>query len=156
MITDRRLKALNALEYIDRVRLSKCTGGTEEVLPVTFDHDIWKPYAEVAVRMANLLTKRIITRNNTFSPRDETFLFDLVRNNVEGDSLIFGSAIAVEKYVYPKYALFCPYAFDKDGIQSHDISLNYNYTTANTEWYNTLRIKDWSNASIVKSSISHR
>ena len=43
----------------------------------------------------------------------DEFLFNLVRNNVDDDSPIFGSAIAVEEWVYPKYRIFCPYAYHK-------------------------------------------
>ena len=53
-----------ALEYVERVRNSPCTGGTEEVLPVTFDHSMWSQYADVAVRMSNTLTKLVIRNNN--------------------------------------------------------------------------------------------
>ena len=72
-----------------------CSGGTEETLPVHFDHSMWYHYADVAVRMANLLTKVLIRSDNKFLVSQEEFLYDLVRNNVDSDSLIFGSAIAV-------------------------------------------------------------
>ena len=49
-----------ALEYVERVRNSYCAGGTEETLPVEFDHAVWANYADVAVRMANLLTKIVV------------------------------------------------------------------------------------------------
>ena len=88
-------QAETALAYVERVRNSPCTGGTDEVLPVQFDHAMWYQYADVAVRMANLLTKVLIHNNNHFLPSQEEFLYDLVRNNVDSDSLIFGSAIAV-------------------------------------------------------------
>ena len=42
---------------MERVRNNPCTGGTEETLPVQFDHSVWDKYASVAMRMSNLLTK---------------------------------------------------------------------------------------------------
>lgn len=90
---------------------SPCTGGTDETLPVHFDHSTWTSYADVAVRMANLLTKLLIERNNTLRGVSQRHLFDIVRTNVDSDSLVFGSAIAVEEFVYPKYRIFCPYAY---------------------------------------------
>ncbi|KAL3873520.1 hypothetical protein ACJMK2_036626 [Sinanodonta woodiana] len=61
----------------------------------------------------------------------------LVRNNVQFDSLIFGSAIAFESGVYSKYPLFCPYAYKKNNtVRSHDIAVNYNYLDPTTEWEN--------------------
>ncbi len=57
---DRFTQARTALEYVERVRNSPCTGGTEETLPVDFDHSVWSHYAAVAMRMSNLLTKLVI------------------------------------------------------------------------------------------------
>ena len=57
---DRFSQARTALEYVERVRNSPCTGGTEETLPVDFDHSVWSHYAAVAMRMSNLLTKLVI------------------------------------------------------------------------------------------------
>ena len=75
---------------------------------------------------------------------------------MDSDSLIFGSAIAVEEYVVPRYKKFCPYAYKKDKVYAHDISLNYNYTDPSTEWYHTLRIKDWSNQSVSSNEVTYR
>lgn len=149
-------KARTALEYVERVRNSPCTGGTEETLPVTFDHDAWSQYAEVAVRMSNTLTKIIIRNGNNLGSVTDEFLFDLVRNNVDSDSLIFGSAIAVEEYVYPKYRIFCPYAYKKDRVFAHDISLNYNYLDNSTEWYHVLRVQNWTRASVSENWVTYR
>ena len=86
----------------------------------------------------------------------EEFLFDLVRNNVDSDSLIFGSAIAVEEYVYPKYRIFCPYSYKKDTVYAHDISLNYNYLDPSTEWYAVLREQNWTRAHISSNLVTYR
>jgi hypothetical protein len=148
--------ARKALEYVDKIRNSPCSGGTEEVLPVQFDHSIWRNYAAVALRMSNLLTKNFIRNGNFLRGVTDEFLFDLVRNNVDGESLIFGSAIAVEEWAYPKYRIFCPYAFKKDTVYAHDISINYNYLDPNTEWYNVLRQEDWSTAYISENRVAYR
>ena len=50
-----------ALEYVEKVRNSDCSGGTDEVLPVEFDHDPWATLADVPMRMANLLSE-LVTR----------------------------------------------------------------------------------------------
>ena len=44
----------------DNVATSNCSGGTEEVLPIKVDHQVWAEYANVAAKMANLLTKLVI------------------------------------------------------------------------------------------------
>ena len=53
-------RARQALEYVDHVATSTCSGGVEETLPIQFDHTVWERYANVAVNTANLLTKIII------------------------------------------------------------------------------------------------
>ena len=153
---EREQRARTALEYVERVRNSPCNGGTDEVLPVEFDHDIWSHFADVAVRMSNLLTKIMLRGNGTLEEVNDEFLFDLVRNNVDGDTLLFGSTIAVEKYAYPKYEKFCPYAYKKDKVYAHDISLNYDYLDPSTEWYNVLRQKDWTNVTMTTNMITYR
>ncbi len=51
--------------------------------------------------------------NGSLGGVSQAFLFDLVGNNVDDDSPIFGSAIAFEEWVYPKYRIFGPYAYHK-------------------------------------------
>ncbi len=60
MFADRSSQARTALEYVERVRNSPCDGGTEETLPVNFDHSAWDKYAAVALKMSNLLTKILL------------------------------------------------------------------------------------------------
>lgn len=142
---------------MERVRTSPCTGGTEEVLPVQFDHQQWAAYARVAVRMANQLTQELIRHNNTLVAMSDEYLFDIVINNVNDvTSPIFGSAIAVEEFVYPKYRTFCPYAYMKDRVYSHDISLNYDYLSNSTEWYHILRSAAWDSAYISRADVTYR
>ena len=149
-------QARRALAYVEAVRTRACSGGTGETLPVDFDHSLWTRHAQVAVRMANLLTKVIIRNNNTFPRSIEEDLFSLVRNNVDGNTLLFGSAIAVEEYVFPKYRLFCPYAYEKDRVYAHDISLNYDYLNNSTEWYHKLRMKSWATTHVSENFVTYR
>ncbi len=151
---DKAAQAKTALEYVDRVRNSPCTVGTEMLLPVEFDHTMWNEYANIGVRMANLLTKIIIQGNNTLKNVNEEFLFDLVRNNVDGDTPIFGSGIALEPYVYPGSRLFCPYAFKKDQLYAHDLSLNYDYL--DSEYIAVLRKTDWSEIRFTSNFVKFR
>ncbi|KAK2181707.1 hypothetical protein NP493_385g01038 [Ridgeia piscesae] len=140
---------------------SPCSGGTDETLPVFFDHSTWTAYAEVAVRMANLLTKLVIEGNNTLRGVSQRHLFDLVRTNVDSESLVFGSAIAVEEYVYPDFRIICPYACKKNSkgkrtegvVVAHDLSLNYDYLSNTTEWYHELRVRNWTQAHVSKNHV---
>jgi len=51
-------------------------------------------------RTANLLSKVLARGGGTLDNLTDEFFFLLVRNNVHGDSIIFGSAIAIEPGVY--------------------------------------------------------
>ena len=51
---------------------------------------------------------------------------------------------------------FCPYAFKKDPGYAHDISLNYDYLDPSTEWYNELKIANWSSVVIIDNHVTYR
>ncbi|KAK7487087.1 hypothetical protein BaRGS_00021582, partial [Batillaria attramentaria] len=67
----------------------------------------------------------------------DSMFYDFVRNNVHGDTLIFGSAVAIESDVHSTYATFCPYASKvaSGGVSAFDLATAYNYSTTDTEWY---------------------
>lgn len=106
--------------------------------------------------MSNLLTKVMLLGSGTLAEVSDAFLFDLVRNNVDGDTPIFGSAIAVEEYAYPRYRTFCPYAFRKEHVYAHDIALKYDYLANTTEWYHVLSQKDWTNVTMTTNLVTYR
>ncbi|CAC5366032.1 GPR158 [Mytilus coruscus] len=146
-----------ALEYVSRVEQSPCTGGTEETLDLLFNHTTWREYTQPAILTSNFLTSVILENTGSLDSLTDEILFSLVRNNVNGQSIIFGSAIAVEAGLYTKYSLFCPYAYRKNGtVFAHDISLSYNYLDSNTEWYYVLKTTDWENATRTISNIKYR
>lgn len=146
-----------ALEYVSRVEQSPCTGGTEETLDLTFNHSVWKEYTRPAVLTANFITKTVIENNGSLNALTDEILFSFVKNNVNGQSIIFGSAIAVEPGLYSKYTSFCPYAYRKNGaVFAHDISLSYNYLDNQTEWYNTLKTSGWQNVSTTTTRVRYR
>ncbi|XP_064622928.1 metabotropic glycine receptor-like [Lineus longissimus] len=139
--------ARQSLEYVENIKRGDCSGGTDSILTVNFDHNTWNKYARVAVKTANLLTKNLMEGNGRFQNiTPEDYFFNLVRNNVDGESLIFGSAIAVEPFVFPAYEIYSPYAHRNGSkVNSFDLSTGYNYLRNDTEWYHTLRIRPWNN-----------
>ncbi|XP_060062660.1 probable G-protein coupled receptor CG31760 [Ylistrum balloti] len=144
-----------ALEYVYRVENSQCTGGTEEVLNLAFNNSVWSVYTEPAIRTANFLTEVILENGNLLSLTDE-ILFTLVRNNIHGGDVIFGSAIAVETSV-TQYDSFCPYAYKKNGtVYAHDIAINYNYKSVSTEWYQILKVRNWDNITRTIDKVRYR
>ncbi|KAL4237710.1 7 transmembrane sweet-taste receptor of 3 GCPR [Mactra antiquata] len=150
-------QAQKALEYVFTINGNNCGAGTGEVLPLQFDVTAWNQYTDPAIRTANFLSKIIALNDGTLDSLTDEMLFLMVRNNVHGDSLIFGSAIAIEHGVYSKYDAFCPYAYKKNNtVHAHDISVYYNYLADTTEWYNTLKIKTWDNVTFVSDGIMYR
>ncbi|KAH9507195.1 hypothetical protein Btru_056595 [Bulinus truncatus] len=80
-----------------------------------------------------------------------------VRNNVHGETLIYGSAIAVEPGVIPGRPKYCPYAYNNRSssstVTAFDIAVSYDYQTNTTEWYLGAKVKDRSNVSITADVI---
>ncbi|KAK6183213.1 hypothetical protein SNE40_010737 [Patella caerulea] len=152
--SERLAAAKKALEYVNRVENSQCSGGTEEVLQLVFNTSVWRVYTEPAIRTANVLSS-IIQIDGNLDSLEEKIFYTFVRNNVHGDSLIFGSAIALEPGLYSLYERFCPYSFKKNGsVSAFDIAVNYNYLSNGTEWYNAVRVKDFGNATVKQDSIT--
>ncbi|ESO94286.1 hypothetical protein LOTGIDRAFT_161509 [Lottia gigantea] len=148
-------EAKKALEYVNRVENSKCTGGTEDVLNLVFNTTVWKAYTDAAIRTANILSS-FIQIHGDLNQQEEDFFYTLVRNNVHGDTLIIGSAIALEPGLFNSYPRYCPYALKENGtVKAFDIAVNYNYLTTSTEWYNVVRSKDFTAATIKTDLITY-
>lgn len=156
------MSAREALEYVAYVESNNCTVGTGNSLQLQFDSTVWSTYALAAVRTSNFLSKFITDNNNNMSSVSENILYSLVTNNVHLESVIFGSAIAFEPDVSLSYPLFCPYAYkvtDKNStvtVNAIDLSVYYNYTDPETEWYHTLRFQNYSNITIVTDQVQFR
>ncbi|XP_062613781.1 uncharacterized protein LOC134275512, partial [Saccostrea cucullata] len=155
-----QMTAREALEYVAYVESHNCTVGTGNYLQLHFDASVWSTYALAAVRTANFLSKLITSNNNTMSALSDNLLYSLVRNNVHLKSVIFGSAIAFEPDISLSYPLYCPYAYKQTNnstvtVNAMDLSVNYNYTDPETEWYHELRLLDYSNISLVTDQVQH-
>lgn len=156
------MTAREALEYVAYVETHDCNGGTGNSLQLQFDPTTWNSYALAAVRTANFLSKMITSNNNNVSTLSEQVLYSLVTNNVHLKSVIFGSAIALEPDPSLPYPLMCPYAYKETdnssivSVHAKDLSVSYNYTDPQTEWYHTLRFQNYDNLSIVTDQIQLR
>ena len=58
--------------------------------------------------------------------------------------------------MFPSYEYVCPYAYKKDRVYSHDLSINYNYQDPNTEWYYVLKHKPWEQAFVSENMVKYR
>ena len=135
---------VNVLEQIGHVNPSTCTGGLETVLNIPIKHNIWRDTTRTAIITSNFLSAIIQQHNGSLdSLKDETIFYDLVKSNVVGQSLIVGSAIALESGVYSKHDMFAPYAFHVDNtIVSFDPSVYFNYDDEETKWYHVPKAAD--------------
>ena len=60
-------------------------------------------------------------------------------------------------YNFSRYNVFCPYAYKENGtVRSHDLASNYNCHDPRAEWYYTLKIRDYSNLTVVTDKTSYR
>lgn len=157
-----QMTAREALEYVAYVETHNCNGGTGNSLQLQFDPTVWNTYALAAVRTANFLSKMITYYNNSASSISEHLLYSLVTNNVHLKSVIFGSAIAMEPDPSLPYPLMCPYAYKETDntstvtVNAKDLSVSYNYTDPQTEWYHKLRFRRYDNISIVTDQVQLR
>lgn len=153
-LSDRLLDAKTAINYVNDVKKGNCTGGTENILKLQFDHTRWESYARIAVKTANLLSKMIRENDGKLVGVDETYLFSMVRNNIQGDDLVFGSAIAFERFVFSDYRIFCPYAYmDGSTAMAFDLALGYNYLEPDVEWYAAIKNTDFSNITVLRDVV---
>ncbi|XP_074662951.1 putative G-protein coupled receptor CG31760 [Tubulanus polymorphus] len=149
--------ARNFLRYVDQINPTNCNAGTGETISVKFDTSIWNKYADVAVKSANLISKMLVQSGDKFNTSYDPLLYDIVRNNVAGKTLIFGSAIALEPNAVPLYGKFSPYASRQGGIvTASDLSLGYDYLDNVTEWYSVLKERNWMRVPLVASIVNYR
>ncbi|XP_070181130.1 probable G-protein coupled receptor CG31760 [Littorina saxatilis] len=156
---DRIQQAKQALDYVDRIATSgNCMGGTGNVLSLNFDTSAWLTYTDPAIRTANFLAKILATGNNTLKDLPEPMMYNFVRNNVHGNTLIFGSAIALESDVlsHSKRLTFCPYAnkIGQGSVTSFDLALSYDYTANGTEWYEEVKARNFSSVEVVNDTVT--
>ena len=96
----------------------------------------------------------ILGNNSIGNSVTDEFFFNLVRTNVDGDGIIFGSGICVEKDLMVRYPLFCAYAYKKDYVYAHDLSLNYYYLDA--EYIDVLRQVNWASDIVTVNKVTYR
>ncbi|XP_063951037.1 metabotropic glycine receptor-like [Lytechinus pictus] len=130
-----------ALEYVEEIARQKDNCSFGPSLDLQYNQDRWTMQANVAVNTANLLTTFSRTGDHIrgIHPEDEDLLYSLVLANVQNHEDVFGSAIAFKTSFYRDFALFCPYAFRApdpcDAITAKDLSIGYNYTMEETDWF---------------------
>ncbi|XP_025105461.1 probable G-protein coupled receptor CG31760 isoform X2 [Pomacea canaliculata] len=155
--SDRIQEAKKALDYVQRIaQSSNCSSGTSNTLKLTFDTTAWTSYTNAAIRTANFLSQALVIGRGTLNSLNESILYDLVRNSVHGNTLVYGSAIALEPSLYSGLNTFCPYAHKTDqGFVVFDLAKSYNYGSNNTEWYHHLKIKNFSDVPLITDNVTY-
>ena len=69
--------------------------------------------------------------------------YNIIKSNISQNRVIFGSAIAYERGVFPKKELFGPYVYrDNENFSQMDISVDaYDYTDSKWSWYNDPKLQ---------------
>lgn len=135
------MNAREALRIIDKIQREEADCGTMletrsmEVLRIKYENTVYKQQAKIAIRTANLISDLLPSGSAKEKQGEESLflknknvLFGIVRNNVEDDSLIFGSAVIFSSF--PNYTWYAPYAYRNlhdPFIKVKDLSTTWSY-----------------------------
>ncbi|KAK3742297.1 hypothetical protein QZH41_013111 [Actinostola sp. cb2023] len=137
------MTAREALRIIDKIQRVEADCGTMletrsmEVLRIKYENSVYKQQAQIAIRTANLISdllpsgsaKSLPDRaSNSVFISNKNVLFGIVRNNVESDSLLFGSAVIFSGF--PNSTWYAPYAYrnlNDPFIKVKDLSTTWSY-----------------------------
>ncbi|KAL8567675.1 hypothetical protein ACOMHN_008983 [Nucella lapillus] len=81
----------------------------------------------------------------------------MVRNNVHGETLIFGSGTAfAEDILPPGRTIFCAYASRNPdgGVTAFDLAESYNYVNSSAVWWVGPKSQDYSGVKIVTDIVN--
>ena len=140
------MSAREALDEIEEVHSGKvdCKRMLEtrglKILRLKYKDSAYTEQANVAIRTSNLVADLLPTgsigkMNASHAGKvlqdHEELLFSIVRNNLESDPLIVGSALIFDNYTYRSgYRYFAPYAYKNVGdpfIKVKDLSTSWSY-----------------------------
>ncbi|XP_076442710.1 putative G-protein coupled receptor CG31760 [Babylonia areolata] len=157
-VADRIRTAKEALNFVGRIAQSEtCDQGTGNTLQLTFNTTAWIPYTDPATRTANFLSALLALNNNTLRDVPDITFYNMVRNNVHGETLIFGAGVAFEEDVMkPGRTRYCPYASrNPDGsVTAFDIAESYDYVNSSAVWWVGPRAQDYSEVKVVTDNVT--
>lgn len=135
------MTAREALRIIDKIQREEADCGTMletrsmEVLRIKYENSVYKQQAHMAIRTANLISDLLPSGSAKAKQSEESvflnnknILFGIVRNNVESDGLIFGSAVIFS--AFPNFTWYAPYAYRNlhdPFIKVKDLSTTWSY-----------------------------
>ncbi|XP_041353705.1 uncharacterized protein LOC121371692 [Gigantopelta aegis] len=145
-----------ALDYVHKTTASSCTPGTGNMLEIVFNYSSFRHIVEPGIQTSNYLSM-IISIDNNFNRLDDNMFYSLVRSNIHGEHMLYGSSIGIKPGVYDKHHMFCPYACKQNNtVVAFDIAENYDYRSPNNTVYYDLKVKDFSKVPIIEDRITFK
>ena len=138
------MSAREALKEIDEVHTGKvdcklmlATRGLK-ILRLKYKDSVYTQQANIAIRTANMVSDLLPTGSmgkmggdRKVLQKNEQLLYSIVRNNVENDPVILGSAVMFYNHSFSgNYEFFAPYAYRNTTdphIQVKDLSTSWSY-----------------------------
>lgn len=134
-------EALKAIEEVHNGSVDCKTMLAErdlKLLSFKYENSVYTQQSNLAIRTANLISdllptgsaKALNQSGKSVLRRHEEVLYSIVRNNLENDPIIVGSAIIFDNNSYVNYSFYAPYAYrnsDDPFIKVTDLSANWSY-----------------------------
>lgn len=134
-------QALKAIEEVHNGTVDCKTMLAERSLKLLYfkyENSVYTEQANIAIRTANLISdllpsgsaKSLNLSDESVLRRHEEVLYSIVRNNLENDPLIVGSAIIFDNNSYANYSFYAPYAYrnaEDTFIKVTDLAATWSY-----------------------------
>ena len=138
------------MDKISEITPENCEGGADNAIDLVPNYSLWEESTLIARLTSNLMTSIILRNHGSVDSLTDEFYYDVIKNNVAGQSKIFASSITLIPGFHPEFELFAPYAFIRDGIiHASDLSEAYDYRGPGIEWWQVPSNKDYDNVAEV-------
>ena len=138
------------MDRISEITPENCEGGANNAIDLVPNYSLWKESTLIARLTSNLMTSIILRNHGSVDSLTDEIYYDVIKNNVAGQSKIFASSIILITGFHPEFELFAPYAFIRDGIiHASDLFVAYDYRDPGTEWWQVPSNKNYDNVAEV-------
>ena len=138
------------MDRISEITPENCEGGANNAIDLVPNYSLWKESTLIARLTSNLMTSIILRNHGSVDSLTDELYYDVIKNNVAGQSKIFASSIILITGFHPEFELFAPYAFIRDGIiHASDLFVAYDYRDPGTEWWQVPSNKNYDNVAEV-------
>ena len=138
------------MDKISEITPENCEGGANNAIDLVPKYSLWEESTLIARLTSNLMTFIILRNHGSVDSLTDELYYDVIKNNVAGQSEIVFSSIILITGFHPEFELFAPYAFIRDGIiHASDLSVAYHYRDPGTEWWQVPSNKNYDNVAEV-------